>query len=295
MTLNNFRYLFSQGVKGVFVNGWISIMTIGVVTITIALFGAFVLLGININYLADQIQEQTELQACIIDVLDRDQVREIQALIGGIDGVKDTNLYSKEEQWDDYRESWKGQERMIAGLGEDNPMQDIIKITLTDLTRADEIDAQVSTIEGVEYIINSRELFEKVVAVTSFVRWLSVFLLLILGFVAVFIISNTIRMGIFSRRREINIMKFVGATNGFIRSPFLIEGMALGVIGAVVSGVLLLWIYGAIVSATAPGMIPLKLSTVGEVWTAVIFWLLAMGAGIGWVGSLMSIRKHLSV
>ena len=143
--------------------------------------------------------------------------------------------------------------------------------------------------------VKRKEVFESVIAITSFFRWLSVLFVLILGAVTIFIISNTIRMGIFARRREVNIMKFVGATNYFIREPFLIEGVGLGVLGALVSGLVLLLGYPGAASAINEMIYPLKLESLADVYKLTGLCLLAMGVGIGWLGSFVSIRKHLSV
>ncbi|MDO4744374.1 MAG: FtsX-like permease family protein, partial [Clostridia bacterium] len=168
-------------------------------------------------------------------------------------------------------------------------------LELTDVRRANEVAEAAAKIEGVEEVTNRQDLIRKILSITNAIKHISVWLLIILAAISVFIISNTIKLGMFSRRKEINIMKFVGATDWFIRWPFIIEGMLLGAVGAAVATVIVMIGYSSVFATVQEFMGNIKLLEASEIINVVIIGFLVMGIGIGMAGSAMSIRKHLHV
>ncbi len=294
--IRNFRYFLVQGIKGITSNGLMSLASIGIVVASLVLFGFFVLFGANLNYISQQIREQCEINVYLPKNTDRDTVRKIGSELAAIPNVKNARLYTKEERFQNYKDSiYSGQTEVIDTLKEDNPLRDAYILELTDVELANSVAEAAGKIEGIDEVKNSQHIFQRIISITNGVRHLSIWLVIILAIISIFIISNTIKLGMFSRRKEINIMKFVGATNWFIRFPFMIEGMLLGIIGAFFSAVITLLSYEALIPQLTEFLGALELLSLGDVISLIIWIFAVLGAGIGAVGSFMSIRKHLHV
>lgn len=296
MIFRNLRYFFSQGIRGLVSNSLMTLASVGIVIASLVLFGTFVLLGMNLNYIGDQIKEQCEVNVYLPREMSRDEVRRIGSELAEIDNVKEAQLYTKEERFDNFKEgNYEEQADVIDMLEQDNPLRDSYILTLEDVGGAQAVAEAAAKVEGVEEVVNSRHLIQRIIAITNAIRHISIWLILVLAIVSVFIISNTIKLGMFSRRKEINIMKFVGATNWFIRWPFIIEGMFLGIVGAAIASGIVLLGYNSIYVGIQEFMGNIKFLEMYEVVGTVIAGFLIMGVGMGMIGSAMSIRKHLHV
>lgn len=294
--IRNFRYFFVQGIKGITSNGLMSLASVGIVIASLVLFGFFVLFGANLNYISQQIREQCEINVYLPKDTDRDTVRKIGSELATIPNVKNARLYTKEERFQNYKDSiYSGQTEVIDTLKEDNPLRDAYILELTDVELANSVAEAAGKVKGIDEVKNSQHIFQKIISITNGVRHLSIWLVIILAIISIFIISNTIKLGMFSRRKEINIMKFVGATNWFIRFPFMIEGMLLGIIGAFFSAVITLFSYKALIPQLTDFLGALEVLSLGDIISLIIWVFAILGAGIGAVGSFMSIRKHLHV
>lgn len=294
--LSNIKYFVVQGAKGLFSNRLMTLASVGIVVASLFLFGFFLILGANLNYISEQIKEQCEINVYLPKDTDRDTVREIGSKLSEIEGVKEARLYTKEERFQNYRDSiYSDQADVIDTLEQDNPLRDAYILELENVEEADAVAAAAAEVEGIEEVKNSQYIFQQIISITNGIRHASIWLVVILAIISVFIISNTIKLGMFSRRKEINIMKFVGATNWFIRFPYMIEGMLLGLIGAAVSAVIIILGYNAIYPALIEFLGILELIEVSSVVPMIIWSFIALGMGIGIIGSYMSIRKHLYV
>ena len=195
-----------------------------------------------------------------------------------IEYVKEAQLYTKEERLQNYKEGvHQDQAEVIATLEADNPLRDAYILSLTDVTKANEVAQAAAKIKGVQEVTNRQDLIKTILSITGAVKHVSIWLLIILAAISVFIISNTIKLGMFSRRKEINIMKFVGATNWFIRWPFIIEGMLLGAVGAALAVVVVMLGYGSFLPTVQEFMGDIRLLDASEVSTVVIIGFLLMG------------------
>lgn len=296
MIFRNIKYFVIQGVKGLVSNSLMTLASIGIVVASLVLFGVFVLFGMNINSVGEQIKDQCEINVYMPNDMKRDDVRAIGSQLGEIEYVKEAQLYTKEERLQNYKDGiHQDQAEVISTLEADNPLRDAYVLSLTDVRKANEVAEAAAKINGVEEVTNRQDLIKTILSVTNAVKHVSVWLLVILAAISVFIISNTIKLGMFSRRKEINIMKFVGATNWFIRWPFLIEGMILGAVGAAAAVAIVIISYGSILPAVQEFMGNISLLETAEVSNIIIVGFLVMGVGIGMAGSAMSIRKHLHV
>lgn len=296
MIFRNLRYFFSQGIRGLVSNSLMTLASVGIVIASLVLFGTFVLLGMNLNYIGEQIKEQCEINVYLPRDMSRDAVRKIGSELAKIKYVKEAQLYTKEERFNNFKDSsYEEQADVIDMLEQDNPLRDSYILVLEDVSRANEVAAAAGKIDGVEEVVNSQHLIQRIITLTNAIRHISIWLILVLAVVSVFIISNTIKLGMFSRRKEINIMKFVGATNWFIRWPFIIEGMFLGIIGALIASGIVLLGYESIYKGMQDFMGNIRFLELYEVSGAVVLGFLIMGVGMGMIGSAMSIRKHLHV
>ncbi len=296
MIFRNLKYFITQGVKGLLSNSLMTLASIGIVIASLVIFGIFVLFGLNINSVGNQIKEQCEINVYLPNDMSRDDVRAIGSQLSEIEHVKEAQLYTKEERLQNYKDGIRhDQAEVITTLEADNPLRDAYILSLTDVRMANQVAENASKIKGVEEVTNRQDLIKTILSITNTVRNVSVWLLIILAGISIFIISNTIKLGMFSRRKEINIMKFVGATNWFIRWPFIIEGMLLGAVGAAISAVIVMFGYSSVLGTLQDFMGNIALLESSEVVNIIIIGFLLMGVGIGMAGSAMSIRKHLHV
>ena len=296
MIFRNLKYFVTQGVKGLLSNSLMTLASIGIVIASLVIFGIFVLFGLNINSIGNQIKEQCEINVYLPNDMNRDDVRAIGSQLSEIEYVKEAQLYTKEERLQNYKEGIRhDQAEVITTLEADNPLRDAYILSLTDVRMANQVAAEAAKIQGVEDVTNRQDLIKTILSITNTIRNVSIWLLIILAGISIFIISNTIKLGMFSRRKEINIMKFVGATNWFIRWPFIIEGMLLGAVGAAISAFIVMFGYSSILGTLQEFMGNITLLEASEVTNIIAISFALMGIGIGMAGSAMSIRKHLHV
>ncbi len=296
MKFRNIKYFIKQGFVGLWKNRLMSLASICIVVASLTVFGVFVLLGVNLNYLVSQIEEQCEINVYIPKGTDRDSVRDIGSKLEQIAGVKEAELYTKEERFQKAKEQYDDEAAVIGALEEDNPLRDSYILRLDNIGAAEAVAAEAGKIAGVEEVKNRQDIVQRIVDISNFVRHASIWLVIALAIVAVFIISNTIKLGMFARRKEINIMKFVGATNWFIRWPFIVEGIVLGLLGAAISAGVVLWSYSALLPTLKEFMEPmLSVLEIPAILNIVLISFAALGMGIGMIGSYTSIRKYLRV
>jgi len=256
--------------------------------------GVFMLLAVNIGAMAAQVEEQVELTAYLADLSGQERTR-LENELKGIPGVVEVTFVSREEAWQRLLE-WYGEDRdFLAGWEEDNPLREAFQVRADSAFRIAEIAGAVAEVRGVEEVVYGREIVDQLLSITRAVRLVGIGLMAGLALAATFIIANTIRITVFARRREISIMRYVGATAWFVRWPFLIEGLALGVIGAIVASSVLAWGYYFAVRSLAAAI---------PFWPFVAPWpllqrlalaLLGLGSLIGVAGSGMSVRRYLDV
>lgn len=295
--IGNFRYYFSQAARSVVRNGLMSVTSIFTVLCCLLILGVFMLLSINVNYIADQVQNQCEIQAFIEEGTSTQRIAEIGKQLKQIENVREAVVFTREDALDYMRGIFGENADALDGLEDDNPFRDSYKITLHDLTQADATALAMKNIGGVAEVKNNQTLMDNILSVTNTVKHVSLWIMLLLCIVSIFIIANTIKLAVFARRKEINVMKFVGATDWFIRWPFVIEGIIIGIVGGLIAFGLISWGYIAALGSVGATfeMDMFRFVPYQTIW----YWLLgafvALGAVIGAIGSGFSIRKHLHV
>ncbi len=296
MNLNSIRYYVKEASKNVFTNGWMSLTSIFMVLASLLVFGLFLVLSVNMNHIAGQLEGDYKIIAVLDETCDEAARASIGETLRSFENVTEVTLDDKEGRLADWKEKFGEDAILLDGYENNNPLRDWYKVTLDDLSRADETVTQIGEIPGIAKTIRNQDTIDKLVKMTGSLGAISVWVMIALTLVSVFIISNTIKLTVYSRHKEINIMKFVGATDWFIRWPFIIEGIMIGLFGAIISYIIVAYGYQGIL-----GMLSgLNISFVtfqpfGELALPLTFIFLLMGVALGGLGSLIAVRKHLKV
>lgn len=290
MHLSGFGYLIKEGFKNVWTNRIMSIASVCVLVSCLVLTGSAVLFSMNVSNIVEKVGDSNETTVYLEDDLSK-----IEAVYVGRDLKKTSNItsvefYSKDDAFKEYKE--KLGDEVFANLKDDNPLPDAYKISMEDLSKYDQTVEKIMKIKGVDSVLNRRDIAKKLTDIDNLVRSLSFWIILALTIISLFIISNTIRATMHNRRFEISIMKSVGATNAFVRIPFVVEGMVLGAIASILSTVALIFLYDGIIKIVSdiPVFEPIDIMSV--IWyVALVF--VAAGIIIGALSGFISIRKYL--
>lgn len=293
MKLNSFKYYLHQALKNVKQNRLTSMASIGTTVATLFFLGVILVLTANINNMAQQFSRSCEIQVFLNSDISLEDYDRVGEKIAGIEHVISIEKYTKEQIFNEMHEKLGEKAVILEGLENDNPFRDSYKVSLNDLSFTKTVIEEIKKINGVENITDLQEAANIVVKIVNAIRNVSVWLVLILCLVAAFIVSNSIKVSVFSRRKEINIMKYIGSTDWFVRWPFIIEGLIIGAISAVITFLIIWLIYIRVYAGVNIQMFTLV--PYGQMAVMLIVSFLLVGMVIGAVGSAMSIRKHLKV
>lgn len=287
-------YLTREGFRNVWVNKMMSIASVAVLMACLLIIGIGAMAYFNINSLLDIVEAQNIVMVYVSDEADDVKTSELRLSLENMDNIASCEFVPKEDAFQRQVELMGGDSALFEGF-KTSPLPDAFKVTVKDLSRFKETVSEIEKLDGVYNVRENSDLASKLVTVRRAVTIVSAGLVLMLFLVALFIISNTIRITMFSRKLEINIMKAVGATNSFIRWPFMVEGVLLGIISAGVS-VLLLWgLYELIIYAFSSVITMLGFSFVpflSYVWY-IFGAFLAIGIITGSFGSMVSMNRYL--
>ncbi len=296
--MSKIKYFFDQARKNIIRNGLMSVASLFTIVSCLVILGLFMVISMNLSVITDQIKDQCEIQVFLDMGTNDERVSLIQNQIAGMDNIKSVELYTKEQMLEEVKVTmFEGKEELIQNFtGEDNPFSDSFKIVLDDINFSGETAEAIQQIENVESVTNKQNVVNTVVSLSRTLRNFTIVLMALLLLVAIVIISNTVRLTVFNRRKEIGIMKYIGATDRFIRIPFIFEGVVIGFIGAVISFLFMLIGYSLLLAYLEN--IGFQLFTLVEInsislWMALVF--LLAGCLIGMTGSMVSIKKHLRV
>jgi len=298
MKIRTLRRHVREGVKNLWRNGWMSFASISAVTITLLILGVFLILAMNINYFAQSVEKQVEIRVFLDVLATQDHVKQVEENIKAIPEVNSVEFIPKDEGLRQFKESLGEKAYLFEGLEEDNPLPDAFVVKTKDPKQTAAVAAKIKNFQYVESLNYGEGTVEKLFAWTSALRNVGIVFIAGLGFTAMFLIANTIKLTIVARRREIEIMKLVGATNWFIRWPFFVEGLLMGIIGALIPIILLTSGYYYLLDAIKSSFEASQLFTLLPLFPLmyqVSGALLAIGAFIGIWGSLVSVRRFLRV
>lgn len=291
MRLSGLGYLLKEGIKSIWTNRMMSIASIGVLVSCLVLTGAAELITLNVSTVVDEIGGENVTRVFLTqEVTDLESVY-IQDEIGKLENVTKTEFVSKDDAILEYQDTLR-EDIFEQMLGEGNPLPNSVDVTLADLSLYDQTIAEIKSIDGVDSVRDTREIAHKLTSLSTLVSYMSLGIVAALSLISVFIISNTIRMTMYARRFEISIMKSVGATDTFIRIPFVFEGMIIGLISGVIGSALLTVIYDAVMTGVQ-SIIQFKFIDFSKL--AIWVWLSFIVAGmvIGMLGSVISIGRYL--
>lgn len=293
-------YIISEGIKNLFKNKKGTVISLVTMVCAMFLFGAFFSIGENVNAVLYQVQKNQGIEVFIENDATDEQINVLEGKIKSLDSINTVTFKSKQEALDSMKENLKDNQELLEGYeGENNIFPASFIVTLTDLTRATEIEAKIEAMEHVKKITSNNDTINTLVRIANFIKIAIGVISVILLIISITIISNTIRLTVHARRKEISIMKYVGATNNFIRWPFMIEGIIIGLLSAIITLLIIGAIYNAILGKIQTSNI---LQTMGvnllqfnEIVELVAIVYLALGIGVGVIGSSISMKKYLEV
>lgn len=286
-------YHFKEGVKGLFRNRLVNLAAIGMLIACLVVTGAFVLLVLNINAVIDESGAVNKISIYMDENSDPDDRWVVEQQLNQLENVESWLFISKEEGLESMRDTFG---TLLDGLEDDNPIRDTFQLTVLSQKRITETAEAVQQLPGVVKVNYRSDIAQRFLQIRNIVAMVGLSFVVVLGAVSLFIIANSVRLSVFTRRTEIRVMKTVGATNGFIRKSFAVEGILLGLIGAAVSyGILFLAYSQLFVPAVAPlgflSAIPLAFS---QFAVPVALAYAAAGILMGFGGSVLALRRYLN-
>lgn len=291
MKLSSLKYLIIEGFKNIWTNRSMALASVGVLTACLVLTGAAALISIDMNILINSITEQNEVTVYLDDDITALDAIDIGYKIQAVDNIDTCKFYSKEEAILEYEDNLGN---LYADIEKDNPLPHAFKVSLKDLSLYNSTIEKLSNIDGVQDVSNQQDIARQLTKLRNLIVTIGIWTVIILVIVSLFIVQNTIKMTMYSHRFEISIMKSVGATNAFVRVPFIIEGMLIGIVSAIISIILLMFSYDIILSMLK-NIVSLVQVCIPFEDVAIIMTIIFVIAGaiFGSIGASISIRKFL--
>jgi len=302
MRLSTFWFTFKQGVRNIFRNKMFSLASVATMAACIFMFGLFYIIVQNFNSMLRDAEEGVAVSVFFDEDIETSQIEEIGKQIQKRPEVSKIQYVSADDAWEYVKENYfEGREELISAFEGDNPVANSMhyEIYLSDVSLQDALVTYIKTLDGVRSVNESEQVANTLSDFNRLVTLISVAIIGILLLVSIFLISNTVTVGISVRKEEIAIMKLIGATDYLVRAPFVVEGMLIGLIGAAIPLLLLFFLYDWIVVYIANkfNFIGNMLNFIGtgEIFGGLIPFSLLLGVGIGFFGSVFTVRKHLRV
>lgn len=300
MKYNVLNYLIKEGFRSVFKNKKATIASLGTMCATMFIFGIFFALGENINFFVKGIQEDQAIRVNIEKTATEEEIETLKEEIKKIAGVNVDNIELQTEQdaMNSLKEQW-GDNAYVLDSFDPQILPKAYIVRLTDLELNLQVQDEIGKLDNVSGISNANKTVSALVSVANGIRIVTFALLILLIVISIFIISNTIKLTVHARRKEISIMKYVGATNGFIRFPFVIEGIIIGLVAGAITILLLGLAYNGIMPAFASTEISINMGisivSFADLFSSIVTVYLILGIGIGVIGSTISMKKYLEV
>ena len=298
MKYNIFGYLIGEGFSNVFKNKKSTGASLMIMCATMIIFGIFLMLSENINHFVDDIKSEQGFQVFLTTDATEEQIQEVGDKIRALDGVSTVDFKDKEYAMNFMKEKFGDKAYLVEAYGPDVYSTSYI-VTLTDLKLSKDVQNKILQFENVNKITSSDETVTTLLSVANGIKIVTAVILILLVIISIFIISNTIKLTVHARRKEISIMKYVGATNSFIRWPFIVEGMIIGILSSAISILIVGGAYSLLaeqaVNNTFMIKIGLSLLSFKDMISSIIVVYMLLGIGIGAIGSVISMRKYLKV
>ena len=296
MKYNIIGYLIGEGFRNVLKNKKSTISCLIIMCATMLIFGIFFLIGENVKNTMNELEATQGFEVFIKNDATESEITTLGEEISAIEGVNNIIFRSKEEALTIMKERLQESQWLIDGLYI-FPASYIVK--LTDLSLSEQVQEKVQQLDNVKRITSSDKTMKTLVTLGNGINLITGIILVLLILISIFIISNTIKLTVHARRKEISIMKYIGATNNFIRSPFIVEGIIIGIVAAMISVLLIGLSYNIIadklLNSSIADLIEFQLLGFNELFNLIIIVYLILGVGVGVVGSVISMRKYLKV
>lgn len=301
MNLKKFNYIMRQAFKSIWRNRMMGLASIGSVTAVLIILGFVLVIVLNVNNVALVTKETFDEIAVYLndDVADK-QIEELDKSFREIDGVMGVAFQTREYALEKLKEDWGEDAYLLEGI-RNNSLPNTFIVQIEDVSKSEYVESQLQSFEGVEKVTYHKDAVNSLIRIADFVKKIGTGLILILLLISVFIISNTIKITVLNRYKEIELMQYIGATNGYVRGPFMVEGIFLGFIGSLVAILLIYTGYNYIINYLAGRYVAVLSGVSGYlvgiemILDDLIIIFLTIGIGIGILGSLISLKKFLSV
>lgn len=301
MKIRSLRYILKESFVNAYRNRLMSLASISIISAALILFGVFYLILINLNHNLDLLYEKPQMQVYCLSELTDEQVEAVKTEIANNKDIESYTEISKKEVFEQLKEYLEDEKKDLGGSnileGFDESMMFVsFTVKVKDPQNSNRVAKALEALAGVDNVKYSQQTIDTILKVSSWVKIVSFVLIGLLLVISLFIIANTIKLTVFARRKEINIMKYIGATDWFIRWPFVFEGILIGILGAAIAFVLVAYIYSLAQPRLAEEFSGgLEMVQFGSAWGTLVLTYLGLSALIGASGSIMSIRKHLHV
>lgn len=296
MHIRSLFYFLGEALKSIVRNGWMSIASTGVVAITLLILGSFMVLSVNVNLVTQDIKEQVQIALYIDETADEDTRAELEGLLIRHPQLEQVSYVSKEDAFIRLKQQLGDRSYLLDGYEDlENPLPDSYEIRTIIPEDISKVAQEVSSYPGVDYLDYGSQVVEPLFQFTGLLRWIGLGFMAGLAVTAIFLIAHTIRLTVYIRRKEIMIMKYVGATDWFIRWPFIFEGLILGLMGAVIPIFILYYSYQVAVLWMQSNILFIALIPPDEIINEMVKILIPLGIVLGVLGSGISVRRFLKV
>lgn len=300
MWIRNIRRFIAEAFQGIFKNGLMTIASIVVVTSCLIMLGVFLVVTLNVNNLSDNIADQCQVKAYVTKEAQKDEAEllRIEEEIKKLEFTKEIRYENGKKKFKEIKSEMTKEELASFNGLPDDLLNDAYNVTVDELSHTDEISKQLLTIDGIERVENAENVVAVINSVRNAVKNVSLWVILAFMLISIFIISNTVKLTVHNRRKEINIMKYVGATDSYIRWPFIFEGILVGLVSAGIAFLTTYSLYTTLYNAVSSDQSIVKfieLLKFKDVWNVFALSYLGLGVVIGAMGSALSIRKYLKV
>ncbi len=295
MRFYNITYFLREGFASIFAHRIMSFASMSVITACLVLMGSFSLVAINIDRLLDDVEDKNEVVAYVDETYTEDRARGLEGEIKKIPEIDTISFMTKSTAFQNFKEDFGEEGEILEGLEDRNPLRDRFTVTVKNIRDTKAVADKLGKIDGIAKVSSRSDISDKILQVRDVVTLICFALILILILVSVFIISNTVNITMFNRREEIAIMKMIGASNGFIRIPFVIEGLLLGISGALIALALQWGVYEYVVARALSTVSFIPTVSFKETLWYIAAMFFGLGILVGGVGSAITLRKFLKV
>ncbi|WP_125154005.1 permease-like cell division protein FtsX [Clostridium rectalis] len=296
MKISTIKYFILDSLKSLKRNRTISLASVATVAATLFILGVFLLAMLDVKVLVKDVESRVEIRVFLNNDITIAQEKDLGKKLKGMNEVQSVTYETKNQAMDKFKDQiGENNKALVEGLDKDNPLPNafVVKVKTPEMVAS--VVNNIKDAKGIYEIQDGRKIVDKIIAITKTIKWVGMVLFAILIGVSLFLIGNTIKITVYSRRKEIGIMKYIGATDWFIRWPFIIEGMIIGIAGSIIGCIALYYSYNIVYTKAASSLFLGQLISPKYVLTTISWEFLLVGLLIGSIGSILSMRKFLAV